>query len=256
MKSIAAIVYISIVITTFWMTAAAAGSQDGIDESSPDVKIFRALNGSAANPVLDRLMPIVTDFRRTRVWLLLVWSALVIFGGQRGRWAAFMLIPLVAASDQISSQLIKPLVGRMRPCEVLGGVHLWHGKEGWLTTPAEVVRSYKGSFSFPSSHAANITASMLFLGLVYRRWIGALLTLAALVSYSRIYIGVHWPSDAAAGMIIGGLLAWPAYLVFVRIAGGKGEGEAGGRGDASGMDDAGVMDGASAPHETDAADAD
>ena len=183
-----------------------------------DVKLFRILNGSLINPFFDFLMPMVTDLNRWRIIILLVWAALVFFGGSKGRWAAFMLIPLIAASDQLSSNLIKPLVHRMRPCEVLGSVHFWHGPTGWMTTPAEVTQSYKASFSFPSSHATNITAAMLFLGLVYRKAIIPLLVMAAMVSFSRIYIGVHWPLDVAAGAAIGTLLAWPAYIVFKKIS--------------------------------------
>ncbi len=188
-------------------------------EPSLEVRVFRYLNCSLANPALDAAMPVITDFRRWRTLLVLVWSLLVIFGGSKGRWAALMLIPLVAATDQLSSHVIKPLAERMRPCEVLGGVHLWYGPEGWITTPATVVRSYKSSFSFPSSHAINITGSMLFLGLVYRRWLVPLLIVALAVSYSRIYIGVHWPSDVAAGMALGGLLAWPAYIAHRKLSG-------------------------------------
>lgn len=189
------------------------------DETSVEVRAFRFLNRAPANRILDAIMPIITDLKRWRVVLLVVWSLLVLFGGTRGRWAALMLIPLIAASDQISSHLLKPLVQRMRPCEVLGNVHLWYGPEGWLTTPASVVRSYKSSFSFPSSHAANITASMLFLGLAYRRLIVPLIVIAVAVSYSRIYIGVHWPSDVLVGMALGGLLAWPAYFAYKRLNG-------------------------------------
>ncbi|MCK4236875.1 MAG: phosphatase PAP2 family protein [Candidatus Krumholzibacteria bacterium] len=188
-----------------------------VGKSSLDVKTFRYLNGSLANPVFDAIMPIVTDFRKWRVALIIVWSLLVLFGGSKGRWTALMLIPLVAASDQISSHLIKPLVGRMRPCEILGSVHLWYGPEGWIVTPEFVIGGYKTSFSFPSSHAANITASMLFLGFAFRRWLIPVMFIAAVVSFSRIYIGVHWPSDVAAGILIGSLLAWPAYIIFKRI---------------------------------------
>jgi undecaprenyl-diphosphatase len=184
---------------------------------SSDVALFRFLNESIANPAFDTIMPFVTDFNNWRIVVILIWSALVIFGKTRGRWAALMLIPIIVASDQLSSSVIKPLIERMRPCEVLGGVHLWYGHEGWITTPAEVTRSYKSSFSFPSSHAANMTASMLFLGLVYRRWLAPLLAVALLVSFSRIYTGVHWPSDAAAGIVLGALIAWPAYLLFKRF---------------------------------------
>jgi len=189
-----------------------------VDEDSLDVRIFRVLNGSLRNGLFDFLMPIVTDFRRSRIVVVLVWAALVIFGGQKGRWAGLMIILLVAASDQLSSHVIKPLVERMRPCEVLGSVHFWYGPEGWIVTPPEAVGGFKGSFSFPSSHAANITSSMLFLALAYRRWAALPIVVMILVSFSRIYIGVHWPSDVAAGMALGAALAAAAYLVFRRIS--------------------------------------
>ncbi len=187
------------------------------DQSSLDVRVFRFLNGRVANPVFDAVMPVVTDLDRWRVLILLAWAALVIFGRTKGRWAALVLIPLIAASDQLSSTVLKPLVERMRPCEVLGGVHLWYGPEGWITTPAVIARSYKSSFSFPSSHAANITASMLFLGLVYRRLLVPLVAVAALVGFSRIYIGVHWPSDVLGGAALGAALACMAYVAFRKV---------------------------------------
>jgi undecaprenyl-diphosphatase len=187
-------------------------------EGSLDVRLFRLLNGSIRNGLFDFLMPIVTDFRRSRILVILVWAALVILGGTKGRWAGLMIILLVAASDQASSHLIKPLVERMRPCEVLGNVHFWYGPEGWIVTPQEAVGGFKTSFSFPSSHAANITSSMLFLALAYRRWAVLPLVAMILVSFSRIYIGVHWPSDVAVGMGLGAALALPAYLFFRRIS--------------------------------------
>ncbi len=188
------------------------------DEGSLDVRAFRLLNGSIRNGLFDFLMPIVTDFRRSRVVVVLVWAALVIFGGQKGRWAGLMIILLVVASDQLSSHVIKPLVERMRPCEVLGNVHFWYGPEGWIMTPPDVVGGFKSSFSFPSSHAANITSSMLFLALAYRRWAALPIAVMILVSFSRIYIGVHWASDVLAGMALGAALAAAAYLVFRRIS--------------------------------------
>lgn len=187
------------------------------DSTSLDVRAFRLLNHTIVNPVFDAVMPFATDFNRWRVVVILVWCALVVFGKTRGRWAALVLIPVIAASDQLSSHLMKPLFGRLRPCDVLGNIHLWHGSEGWITTPAEVARSYKSSFSFPSGHAANITASMMFLGLVYRRWLIPLLAVALAVSFSRIYVGVHWPSDVLAGIALGGALGAAAYAVFTRL---------------------------------------
>jgi undecaprenyl-diphosphatase len=187
------------------------------DPSSLDVRTFRLLNGAAENSVFDTAMPLVTEFDQWRIGVILVWCALVLFGKSRARWAALMLIPIIAASDQLSSSVIKPIFERLRPCELLGGVHLWLEDGGWMTTPADVTRSYKNSFSFPSSHATNITASMLFLGLVYRRRLVPRLAVALLVSYSRIYTGVHWPSDVLAGMLVGAAIAAIAYLIFKRF---------------------------------------
>jgi len=179
-----------------------------------DKRIFEFFNRTVQNRFLDVLMPAVTDFDRLRVVVLLIWSVLVIFGKTRGRWAALALIPLLVASDQLSSGLLKEAFGRLRPVEVLGGVHFWSDDWGWVTTPLEVTRSYKSSLSFPSGHATNITAAMLFLGLVYRKLLAPFIIIAVLVSISRIYVGVHWPLDVAAGMIVGAALGAGAYLIF------------------------------------------
>jgi undecaprenyl-diphosphatase len=205
------------VAVSVFLSNAAPCATAAPDSTSLDVRAFRLLNGRLANPAFDAVMPFATDFGKWRAAVILIWCALVIFGKTRGRWAALMLIPVIAASDQLSSHLVKPLVERVRPCDVLGSVRLWYGAQGWITTPTEVARSYKSSFSFPSSHAANITASMLFLGLVYRRWLAPLLALALVVSFSRIYVGVHWPSDVLVGMAIGAAIAAAAYLLFTRL---------------------------------------
>ena len=189
----------------------------GAEAVGAEIALFRFLNGAVANPLFDLVMPVATNLDRWRIALLLVWAALVFFGGAKGRWAALGIILLVAASDQISSSLLKPLVGRMRPCEVIGGVRMWRGEAGWITTPIEVTRSWKSSFAFPSSHAANITATMFFLAALYRRARWWLVALALVVSFSRVYVGVHWPGDVLFGMALGAALAWGAVILHGRM---------------------------------------
>ncbi len=207
-------------------SAAASDSQGvsparlaAVDTLSFEVRAFRLLNRSIENPVFDAMMPVASDFDKFRIAVLLIWCAMVLFGKNRGRWAALFLVVIIFASDQLSSHVIKPIFERVRPCDAIGGVHLWMGKGGggWITTPQVVTQSYKPSYSFPSSHAANIAASMLFLGLVYRRWIAPLVAIAAIVSLSRIYVGVHWVSDVVVGAALGALIAWLAYVGFVRL---------------------------------------
>ena len=207
-------VTVAVAIAVILSLCASFGHGKNAGAATLEIKTFRLLNSGIINPALDRIMPLVTDFRRWKFFVIFVWSALVLFGGTRGRWVALVLIVFIVSSDQLTSHLIKPLVSRTRPCDILGRVHLWYGSEGWITTPAHVTQSYKSSFSFPSGHSANITPSMLFLGLVYRRFLVAFLTLAALVALSRIYIGVHWPLDVAAGVSIGAVLGWLAYIIY------------------------------------------
>jgi len=185
--------------------------------ASLDVSAFRVLNRAIANPVFDTVMPVVTNSTVLRVLAAAILLALLVRGGTKGRLAALVLIPLVAASDQLTSGVLKPLVGRTRPCEVLGNVHLWyHGH--WVWTPREVAGGFKTSFGFPSSHAANATASAVLLSLLWRKWVPwVCLGFAGLVSLSRIYIGVHWPSDVLAGIAIGAGLAWLAHLALKRL---------------------------------------
>jgi undecaprenyl-diphosphatase len=154
-----------------------------------DTALFFFLNVKVQNGFLDFLMPILTNLNYWRIPLALMAIALAIFGKRRGRIAIALLIIGIAVSDQICNSLIKPLVGRLRPCNALENVRL--------------LVNCTRSFSFPSSHATNMFTGTLILSYVYPRWKIVLLFIAALVAYSRIYVGVHYPLDAVGGMFLG-----------------------------------------------------
>ncbi len=171
---------------------------------SIDKGIFVFLNETIANPFFDAVMPPVTDWNKhwegialfAALWLLLFWK-----GGKRGRIAALLLIPLIVISDQLSSALIKGIVARPRPCHIIGGatvVEHVHLPPGF---------SCGGGYSFPSSHAVNNFAAATFLANVYRRWSWALYSYAGIMGFSRISVGVHYPSDVAGGAVIGSAVA-------------------------------------------------
>jgi len=154
-----------------------------------DSSLFFLLNYKAQNGLFDLLMPILTNLDYWRIPLGLLMISLVVFGKKRGRLAVALLVVGIALSDQLCNSVLKPLVGRTRPCNVLENVRL--------------LVNCTRSFSFPSSHATNIFTGTLLLSFVYPKLKIALFPLAVIVAYSRVYVGVHYPLDVLAGAILG-----------------------------------------------------
>jgi len=114
----------------------------------------------------------------------------------------------VALSDYISSGILKPLICRLRPTHD-GSVPLLH-----------LVNGYKGGmYGFCSSHAANSMAVALLFSLLYRKKIATILLMlwVALVCYSRIYLGVHFPTDIIAGLFVGSLMAVVVWVTLTLV---------------------------------------
>ena len=174
-----------------------------------DQRLLLALN-HAHTPALDAVMVFVSN--RT-VWfpayaLLTGW--LIWHFRRRAVLLLPLLIAAVALADSITSRLFKPFFGRLRPChapELAGLLHLPDG--------------CGGQFGFLSSHTANSVALAVFLALVLpgSRFRGLKIGVALwamLLSYSRIYLGAHYPSDVLGGALVGALLAWGAAQLFRR----------------------------------------
>ena len=166
-----------------------------------DRSVFYWINQGQHNPLFDTLMPFITGSGNWHIPILVVWTSLLLFGGRRGRIAAVLVIPLITISDQSSSHFLKHAFERTRPCHALAEVHLLAG--------------CSGSFSMPSSHAANFGAAAFHFSFFYPRLTGVLMTLAVAVAYSRVYVGVHYPFDTVIGLTVG-LLAALAIQGFRR----------------------------------------
>jgi undecaprenyl-diphosphatase len=162
-----------------------------------------------------------TTFMNGFFWMIsqiLIWlpAVLVLFYvlGKDKKKEAFLIVLSVALvfllCDQISSGLMKPMLGRLRT-----------GKDPLVMNLLEYVNNYRGGrFGFPSSHAANSFGFAMFTSLLFKHkpYTAAAFIWASLCAYSRIYLGVHYPGDIICGTLVGilcGLLVYRIYS-FIR----------------------------------------
>ncbi len=161
---------------------------------SIDLWLFYFINHNLANPVFDFFFPLITVEKNWFVLYLVLFYFLIFRQGKKGRIAFLMLIITFAISDYINGSVIKELVGRIRPCSTLSDVR--------LLIPCGAGKS------FPSSHAVNTFAAAYVLFTFYREYKYHLFTIASLVAFSRVYVGVHYPVDIIAGTLIGLIMAY------------------------------------------------
>lgn len=178
-----------------------------------DGQLFLQLNGHHT-PWWDTAM---LFFTRKESWLplylILIWLIVRNYGARSWYILVFLVIGLVV-SDQ-GTGILKELVERPRP-----------GYDPSVSSLTHIVLRKGGEFGFPSSHASNTFFVMVFTGLLFRNRLTlvSLFVWMLLVSFSRIYVGAHFPLDLAGGWLFGGLTGWGFYRLML-----WGEARAGGR---------------------------
>ncbi len=171
-----------------------------------DQKLFLILNSWNA----DWLNPVMLLFSGQLIWLPFLVLIFTIAFKKLGRNSFFLfmlfLVLALIASDVTSSYILKNSVQRLRPCripEIKELIHNFGQKCG-------------GRFGFVSSHAANSICVLMFSSIALKirsRAFHCLWILPLLVSFSRIYLGVHYPGDILGGMLVGAL--WGGLLAMV-----------------------------------------
>jgi undecaprenyl-diphosphatase len=169
-----------------------------------DQQLFLFLN-SHNSPFWDYVMYAISG---KLIWVPLYLAILIAIGKKYKRKFLVMILFITIAAvlaDQFSV-LFKNLVERLRPChepELQGIAHLVKGECG-------------GLYGFVSSHASNsFNVALLSLLFVKKRWFTLCIILwAAIVGYSRIYLGVHYPGDVICGSLLGSLIGWGIYSLY------------------------------------------
>jgi membrane-associated phospholipid phosphatase len=172
-----------------------------------DYRLFTKINRQWVNPFLDSVMPFL---RQAEVWmpfyLFLLVFATINFSKKGWLWCACLGMTAII-SDLVSSGALKQLVFRYRPCsdpEISQYVRL-------------LVKYCPQSSSFTSSHACNHFSAAMFIFLTMKhtsRWWQLVFLWAFCISYAQIYVGVHYPLDVAAGMILGCAVGYGMSLFF------------------------------------------
>lgn len=170
-----------------------------------DTYLLYAVNIGMKNRFFDILMPFVTNYRNWYLIILAIMAAMIIIDWKKGLMTIFLVMAAVSISDYLNSHIVKFIFGRTRPCSALPQETL-HLILGCPSNP-----------SFPSSHASNIFALTAVLTYRYRNLLIYMLIIAVLVCLSRVYLGVHYPSDVIAGGICGILYGAMVILIYNRI---------------------------------------
>lgn len=167
-----------------------------------DNYILQYIQNNMRTPIMDIIMPLITSIGNGLTIWMLIGAIFVIT--KKYRKYGFMIILSLILSFIVGNLSLKPLIGRIRPFDVVPLL------DTLLIKPPT-------DFSFPSGHTMSAFASAVVLFYMDKK-VGTLaLILSTLIGFSRLYLYVHYPSDVFCGMLIGILLGNVSIILFYNI---------------------------------------
>lgn len=174
---------------------------------SIDQSLFVWINTGLTNAFFDMFFPFITDLHKTQYFRIIVIPlfALLLYKKYSKKGLVILLFCLLSLGtiDLVGNHGFKKPFERMRPFET--SAHI------------TIQRSPASGFSFISNHAANMFGFAIFLSFFLPAMRGLFCTLAFLVAFSRVYNGVHYPSDVIGGAIVGALISFGYIKLYVRL---------------------------------------
>ena len=155
--------------------------------ANAEQNILLWLQNNMRNDILNHIMKLITSLGNGGIIWIIV--ALVLLIPKKTRKTGIMVISGLLLSFLVNNIILKNLVARTRPYDMITG----------LTSLVGIQSDY----SFPSGHAASsFVAAVIMVKSLPKKYGIPALTLAFLISFSRLYVGVHYPSDVIAGALI------------------------------------------------------
>ncbi len=170
---------------------------------SIDVSVLYFFNHTLSAPFLNKFFGIITNVNNWYIAYLILLGISFTKGGRKGKLAVLGVLLLILVTDQFGARMLKEMVGRIRPCNALPDI----------ITPL----GCNGTFSFPSNHALNNFAAATFFYKLYPKLKWILFITASLIAISRVYMGLHYPSDIIGGAIIGSAFGYAFSFLLLKI---------------------------------------